>query len=1661
MSKSSKGNIKNIRHTMSKQDFYAYMKALDDVLKDYPINPDKYVRLFTVTINGKRRKIVTYQNDENGEKLRTIHRAIAAVMWNNYTPSEKSFAYKRSSSVVKALKEHITNDTFLKTDIHAYFESIDFKTLENKYLQCASPNGDRKTIWTGALKACFYEGHLPIGFVSSPVLSDLYLHDLDVKYGKIEGITYTRYADDLIISNSGKDAADKLAEIRDLLQRDIGQLGLELNKKKTYIRKLNQSGDAIHLLGLNMVKRESKENEITVSDGYIREVSKELCQLIADKSHLEDFEAKKRFVEVMGKIDYIKHVSQKSAAKLKKMIRIKSGIDTELTYKKLVKRCVNKPDTINEYITRNLNKTDKKGNKEGKKSRAIVVDELDLEDLSFHVEDDEDDESDLGISDFDDDELWDEFDSDYENDDLLDDEFDSDLDDEETDDSDDDELEIDDESQRAGYWDSVEIDIRVTEHDTAKRVEKLDFSKVGLDVTLKKVDDTSSENKNIMYYRLFETHVDDFIDDTEDETVGPFAAMRIINDALGMDGTAVTICKSVNTNNEVNECIVYYFLGDEIRTRDFLDVDTCYFYFNDFLEVLLDLPDEKIQTIHKEMFEEVKGGDGDSADKDKIERIINQGRNHLAYEIAAALGDPDLNNEKELITDVYDGPGVSALFDAVDEKRKNCVLDYDYLANKDFTPALKWEDEGITTFTKLEKYVMKKYYRTYQTKRNGVRIYRFPWQTGKECGEVELEISEWEYRRIRCAYWHGFSCPDGDGDLRAVSKRVREHLDYDVQESEQEIEVGYPKKIVEELETHALDNTYEYLIIRDGYIQITECWVNNREVTLPEKVDGYIVESIGRYAIFPRSMESLIIPGNVKHINFDAVSGYYNLKSVVLKEGVEVINANAFNDCKNLHEITLPKSIVNLGNHAFSRCDFRVVTTYLSQELMQSHGWKKTVRYPCFRSSYTSDKKVVVCGQLESIEEAMFAGMWDLKCLVLPEGIKTIGDRAFAGCSALTDVNIPDSVSVIAEKAFYGCQSLTTLMIPKSVREIAQDAFEGCNKLKMIAEDGTYAKTYAIRHGFSAESGRVGKKQQEISIRNRDYSEQEIQNLKTRYSKEASPPTFAIMKNENKGIDWSKIERYIKIVYSSTPAAWFRENDIVRDPVGTDVHNYMNEDFTRYIEKNGHHGEISVRGFLHYMEGVSYIYRVRPAASYEEITRDNGTWNLSEFESICRTYYKTTPAAFLRELGIISKREKKIETAESTPNTADNSTMILKPYRNTEIASYEYSDYSWAKSIEIPEGVREIKENAIWDAKITSVKLPRSLKKIGCQAFLGCENLSRVEIQEGLEEIGVDAFAGCPELTDIILPTSIKAVDSTAFRIDTHSTESRVTVHLSGNCAKDLVNKNNNSLKTIIAKDFVVDGDCYPTLEEYVRDCEMHRQTTNTHQIQNGKISSAGTGKLTEKERETRIEEVKKSWGLLGANATSSAKEEIRSISPKPQEIEKKPNPLQIEWETRVRQLGIDLNKAVYVKYFLFYYEDKSKSYVNSYLWSEEGKIGFFKTIQGFNENGYPLQFTMSPLKWNVVYVDVKDITGIRKRNGLCLIQFSDTDLAFAEKDFEKIKKVFEEASGVSRIKKRIEQLIMERESYKGLFAGSKKKKKQQEIDQLRVRLVKIHRKTD
>ena len=114
-----------------------------------------------------------------------------------------SFLSYRNTKTALQVHQQKHSRWFLKIDIKDYFTSITYDAMLEELLKNLRVRYTGLTNW---LPYCFYNGVLPQGAPTSPILSNLYLlefdHRLTQELKKLDkDFVYTRYADDLLISN--------------------------------------------------------------------------------------------------------------------------------------------------------------------------------------------------------------------------------------------------------------------------------------------------------------------------------------------------------------------------------------------------------------------------------------------------------------------------------------------------------------------------------------------------------------------------------------------------------------------------------------------------------------------------------------------------------------------------------------------------------------------------------------------------------------------------------------------------------------------------------------------------------------------------------------------------------------------------------------------------------------------------------------------------------------------------------------------------------------------------------------------------------------------------------------------------------------------------------------------------------------------------------------------------------------------------------------------------------------------------------------------------------------------------------------------------------------------------------------------------------------------
>ena len=237
--------LKELNLKLSPQDIFKFNDIDIDLIRKI----DKsFYKEFEIKSSRKKRKIVTYNDDENGKKLRELHKKMALNLQKKYKFSEYSYAYQKGKSVVNCIERHINSVHFLKFDIHKFFNSIDIHRLSKQISNLYQLDKFYEKQLLEILKTCFNDEKMPIGLITSPILSDVFMHDFDVEFASKlnKDYVYTRYADDILISCSHAISQDELDNIILILKIMLNRKGLSLNEKNYFLSKIKLFFTVLH-----------------------------------------------------------------------------------------------------------------------------------------------------------------------------------------------------------------------------------------------------------------------------------------------------------------------------------------------------------------------------------------------------------------------------------------------------------------------------------------------------------------------------------------------------------------------------------------------------------------------------------------------------------------------------------------------------------------------------------------------------------------------------------------------------------------------------------------------------------------------------------------------------------------------------------------------------------------------------------------------------------------------------------------------------------------------------------------------------------------------------------------------------------------------------------------------------------------------------------------------------------------------------------------------------------------------------------------------------------------------------------------------------------------------------------------------------------------------
>lgn len=252
------------------------------------------------------------------KKLKTLQYWSIINIFKKLPIHSFAVAYLDGVSILHNAKIHSDHRYFLKMDLNNFFPSIKFTDLIpliELWHEKTSPlwilDSDAKELIR--LSCFFKEDKLPIGYPSSPIISNLVMYKFDdgitklisdkMKYGEC---FYTRYADDLVFSTVKKGACIELLNQVTTFIENNASPKISVNKSKTKLG--TSTGGSVSVTGLKIC-----------SDGHITIHRKQkdhirLLLSLYNKGILKEEEHN----SLLGHLSYCHHVAPAFYSSLQK-----------------------------------------------------------------------------------------------------------------------------------------------------------------------------------------------------------------------------------------------------------------------------------------------------------------------------------------------------------------------------------------------------------------------------------------------------------------------------------------------------------------------------------------------------------------------------------------------------------------------------------------------------------------------------------------------------------------------------------------------------------------------------------------------------------------------------------------------------------------------------------------------------------------------------------------------------------------------------------------------------------------------------------------------------------------------------------------------------------------------------------------------------------------------------------------------------------------------------------------------------------------------------------------------------------------------------------------------------------------------------------------------
>lgn len=521
-----------------------------------------------------------------------------------------------------------------------------------------------------------------------------------------------------------------------------------------------------------------------------------------------------------------------------------------------------------------------------------------------------------------------------------------------------------------------------------------------------------------------------------------------------------------------------------------------------------------------------------------------------------------------------------------------------------------------------------------------------------------------------------------------------------------------------------------------------------------------------------KSIPAIDIPEAVTYIGTDAFSGCTSLTAISIPQAVIAIGPGAFSGCTGLTSTTLPPKEKAIGDRLFSGCTklssvkmtdsiisigakaFSGCTSMTSLTIPKEVAFIDTGAF----SGCTGLTSMAIPEKVSAIADSLFSGCSKLAKVDMPQAITKIGAGAFKDCTGITRMDFPKAITAIGSSAFNGCTGLTSVLIPPTVTNIGTDVFAGCTGLTKSAYPDRFANPFYTGTACPYNADKAVFANGWIFDRDSTAIYFAPVDLKGVYT---LPSTIeSISSNAFYGCNGlSSI-----IALPATPPAT-TDNSFagLYDTVSliidrSSVTDYLGSNWSLFKTiKTSENGS----ALTTYSDGV-LNYRLIPAP---DATSKNMAivipGDYSELTGV------TVPERFTYTEGTANTRYYVDGVGYGAFKNCDRLAAITFSSRN---AATVFGDYAFAgtgiSQIAIPKTVERIGSNAFRGCpSLSEVDIPGNVLSVGDSAFADLPVLNKITLREGLETIGARAFSnpGTESIDAIYIPSTVTSVGADAF----------------------------------------------------------------------------------------------------------------------------------------------------------------------------------------------------------------------------------------------------------------------------------------------------------